>query len=55
MGFSVLPQRMYLWHRSKLVRLLIAKVFSTLNHSDLDKCHIIFKDRALQSIPDEEA
>jgi predicted N-acyltransferase len=49
MGFSVLPMRMYIWHRSKLVRLLIAKVFSALSHSDLDKCHIIFKDPSQQS------
>ena len=54
-GFSVLPQRMYLWHRSKLVRLLISRVFSSLSHSKLEKCHMIFKDRALQSFPDEEA
>jgi predicted N-acyltransferase len=50
LGFSIRPQRMYLWHRRKLIRILINWIFSTLSQSNFDQCHIIFKHPDLQSL-----
>jgi len=52
-GFSIIPQRMYLWHKRILIRKLAQWVAPGLSSKEKDKCHTIFKDKTLQSIPYE--
>jgi len=50
-GFSIVPQRMYLWHRQWLFRKLSRYLAPNLTSNELSKCHVIFKDQTLQSLP----
>lgn len=51
MGFSIYPQRMYLWHKNPLLRPFIGMVFKTTEHREED-CHYAFKDNRSQYLWD---
>ncbi len=42
LGFSIIPQRMYIWHKSPLVRPFIPFFFKATRYR-IDACHHAFK------------
>lgn len=51
LGFSIYPQRMYIWHKCPFVRPFIGLVFKATEHR-LDDCHYAFKDNRHQYLWD---
>lgn len=51
MGFSVYPQRMYLWHKNPLLRPIIGLIFKATKHK-IEDCHYAFKDNKYQYLWD---
>ncbi|MFC1814081.1 GNAT family N-acetyltransferase [Thermodesulfobacteriota bacterium] len=51
-GFSVLPQRMYLWHENVIFRILVARIYNFLLNPEIENCHYAFKDNRYQHIWD---
>ena len=51
-GFSILPQRMYLWHQNALFIAVAVHVFKTLMDNMIDNCHYAFKSNNHQYLWD---
>lgn len=51
LGFSIYPQRMYVWYNNPLLRPFIGLVFKATEHR-LDDCHYAFKDNRHQYLWD---
>jgi len=54
-GFSILPQRMYIWHRIKLVRLAVPYVYSMLTDFQINRYHYAFDGNKYQYLWDGKA
>jgi len=50
MGFSLTPQRMYLWHKSSFFRQLARWFSPNPANFELDDCHLIFRESRFQNI-----
>lgn len=51
-GFSVLPQRMYLWHPLPLARRLAERFFTSTTDFELDRCRLVFREPQYQVLWD---
>jgi len=51
-GYSVLPQRMYVWHKNIIFRSFIAWIFNALTDPKIDNCHYAFKGNKHQYLWD---
>ena len=54
-GFSVIPQRMYLWHKSARLSALVAAAFHKFTDYDTGTLHQVFNDAAAQTLWDGQA
>lgn len=54
-GFSVIPQRMYLWHQSLKLSAQIARAFHKFTDYETDTLHQVFNDSKIQYLWDGKA
>jgi len=52
LGFSIYPERMYLWSQNAALRRFIPLAFNTFVRHDIHDCHYVFKDNKHQFLWD---